>query len=47
MDLLLLLIKANHPIEGSSFVKLTYDPTKEFILNVKQWADKCVFTKKN
>ena len=34
------IIKANHQIERSSFVKLNYHPTKDFILNVKQWADK-------
>ena len=34
------IVKENHQIERSSFVKLNYDPTKDFILNVKQWADK-------
>ena len=34
------IFKANHQIERSSFVKLNYDCTKEFVLNVKQWANK-------
>ena len=39
------IVKANHQIERSSFVKLNYDPTKDFILNVKQWANKWVCEK--
>ena len=39
------IVEANHQIERSSFVKINYDPTKEFILNVKQWADNWVFKK--
>ena len=31
------IVKANQEIGGSSFVKLNYDTTKEFIPNVKQW----------
>ena len=34
------IVKVNQQIERSSFVKLNYNPTKEFISNVKQWADK-------
>ena len=39
------IAKANHQIERSSFVKLNYDSTKDFILNVKEWADKWVCEK--
>ena len=39
------IVKANHQIERSSFVKLNYDPTKDLILNIKQWADKWVCEK--
>ena len=31
------IVKANQEIGRSSFVKLNYDTTKEFISNVKQW----------
>ena len=39
------IVKADHQIERSSFVKLNYDPTKDFILNVKQWANRWVYGK--
>ena len=35
------IVKVNHPVERSS--KLNYDPAKEFILNVKQYADKLAY----
>ena len=39
------IVKADHQIERSSFVKLNYDPTKDFILNVKQWVNRWVYGK--
>ena len=39
------IIKANHQLERSSFVKLNYDPTEQFISNIKQWADKLTHKK--
>ena len=37
------IVKVNHPVERSSIFKLNYDPAKEFILNVKQYADKLAY----
>ena len=34
------IVQANHQIERSSFVELNYNTTKEFISNLKQWANK-------
>ena len=39
------IVKANHQIERSSFVKLNYDSTKDFTLSVKQLADKWICKK--
>ena len=39
------IVQANHQIGRSSFAKLNYNPTKEFISNLKQWANKQVCKK--
>ena len=37
------IVEANHEIKRNSFAKPNYDPTKEFILKLKQWVYKWVF----